>query len=573
MRHPEVWSHGAVSARSGVSESTPAPGRCHSAAIAAAALPAAAMKRPLLVAALVAPLLLTAAPRSPLAHDAGYYALQAHWLAEQGPWLAPLWFGQPLFDRTPGVQWLIALSLKLAGGAGWAVELPSLLAAALSLLLTGWLARRLLPGSPAERGRLALLSVLLLALLPLWLNQAHLATQDMPLLAVELAGIAALVASERQGRRCWPLLAGLTPGIAFLIKGFMVVVPVLAITPYLLIERRWLLRRWPFWLGLALGWLAVALWLALSIHTYGLATVAGLWNKLRFLAASDVYAAGPLYYLWNLPANTAPWILAALAGWPQLWRSGLERGARLLLLLYPLLLLLLLSAFRTKTPYYGLQLTPWIAMAAALALRRWSGAARGVARRPHAAVAAVGAALVGAGVLALLPASPLRALLPAGEGLPALPPLAAAALAVGGGWLVLPWQPSPPRRLAALLLGPWLALALLTQAGLFSDRSPALRRALAAPAAGRQLAGRDIQAAVAGPLPGADHAQLILLALATPRIPGRLLEPAAVGPGERVWIRRQDLAAAGPWRIVLDGPALQGWVLAERLTPAPGAAP
>ncbi|NBW63783.1 MAG: hypothetical protein EBR33_11820, partial [Synechococcaceae bacterium WB4_1_0192] len=111
------------------------------------------MTRKLLLAALVAPLLLTAAPVSFLAHDAGYYGLQARWIEQGGPWLAPLWFGQPLFDRCIGAQWLMALGLRLNGSTG--DGLPALLAGAVSLALSGWLAQRLLPGSASERRQLA----------------------------------------------------------------------------------------------------------------------------------------------------------------------------------------------------------------------------------------------------------------------------------------------------------------------------------------------------------------------------------------------------------------------------------
>ncbi len=539
-------------------------GRCHSVESSALAL-----KRPLLLAALVAPLLLTAAPRSFLAHDAGYYALQARWIEQSGQWLAPLWFGQPLFDRCIGAQWLMALSLKLFGQLPWAEAVPALLAAIASLLLTGWLARRLLP----ETASIALLAPGLLALTPLWINHAHLATQDMPLLAVELAGFCALVASQREGRACWPLLAGLMPGIAFLIKGFMVVLPVLAIAPYLLLERRWVLQRSSFWLGFALGWVPVGLWLSLSIQSFGLPVVAGLWTKLLFLSEADVYAAGPLYYLWNLPANTAPWSLAALAGWPRLWRSRLERGPRLALLLYPLLLLLLLSAFRTKTPYYGLQLTPWIAIAAAAGLQHWSEAARGWARRMDGWIAGAGSVALAAVLLLMWPASPLRTALQGVEGLPALPALLLAAVALGVGWLLVPLQPSPRRRVGALLLGPWLALVVLTQAGLFTDRSPSVRLALATPAAQTALGQGAVQAAAADPLDGADHAQLILLALATPHAPTSLMRPTALSPGQRVWIRRQELGNPNRWGLVVQAPALGDWVLAERLDETAGLTP
>ncbi len=527
------------------------------------------MRRSLVLAALVAPLLLTAAPRSFLAHDAGYYALQARWIEQSNQWLAPLWFGAPVFDRCIGAQWLMALSLRLFGGAPWALELPAVIAAALSLALTGWLARRLLP----SQALVAPLALGLLALNPLWLNYAHLATQDMLLLAVELGGICAVVASEPKGCPAWPLIAGLAPGLGFLIKGFMVALPLLAIAPYVVLERRWLLRCWWFWLGLALGWLPVGLWLAASIHTYGLAVVAGLWNKLLFLSQADVYAAGPLYYFWNIPANTAPWILAALAGWPLLWHSRLERSARLVLLAYPLLLLLLLSCFRTKTPYYGLQLTPWIAIAAAVALQRWSLSAKTSWGRLDRAMAAVGLLLVAAAGVLAWPNSPLQRLLGPAEGVLALPVLALAALGLGLCWLLVPWQPSGHRRLAALVLGPWLALVLLTQAGLFSDRSPALRLALEAPQMQAELARGPIQAAAANPLEGREHAQLILLALATPNTPNQLLAPPAVSPGERVWIRRSELGDPRLWRIDAEAPALQGWVLAERIRSQAGSPP
>ncbi len=522
---------------------------------------------------LLAPLLLTAAPRSPLAHDAGYYGLQARWILQSGHWLAPLWFGEPVYDRSIGVQWLMALSLKLFPWP-WAEALPALLAAVVSLLLSGWLARRLLPQLPAAGP----LTMALLALTPLWLNYAHLATQDMPLLAVELAGIAALVNCGPQGggpgrgaaasSPVMPLLVGLAPGLAFLIKGFMVALPMLAIAPYLLLERRQLLRRGGFWLGLALGWLPVALWLALSLQSYGLELVGGLWQKLLFLSRADVYAAGPFYYLWNIPANTAPWILAALLGWPIAWRLPLERGQRLLLLLYPLLLLLLLSLFRTKTPYYGLQLTPWIAMAASLGLQRCCQLDRPWRRPLQLALGALAAALLLAATLLMTaliwPAAPLQKQLAAADGLPAPALLALAAAGLGACWLASCLMQKPRRRLWALLAGPWLALALLTQAGLFSDRSPALRRALAPPAVQNLLAERPIQAAATAPLSGDDHAQLILLALATPTTPDQLLSAAAVAPGQRIWLRRSELPAGKDWRVLLEAPALRGWVLAER---------
>ena len=507
----------------------------------------------------LAPLLLSAAPRSPLAHDEGYYMLQARWMELSGHWLAPLWWGQPLYDRTIGVQWLIAASQQLLGPSGWAAHLPSLLAAIACLWLTAQLGRQLLgPGQ-------GWLSALLLGLTPLWLNYAHQASQDMPLLALELLGLWALLRATPGAAAIWPLLAGLWMGPAFLVKGFMVALPAAALLPLLLLARRPVLRRWSFWGGLALGWLPVALWLGLSLQQHGPSVVGGLVEKLLFLSGSDTYSAGPLYYLWNIPANTAPWSLAALVGLAWGWRRW--RGEqRLVLVVVPLLLLALLSAFRTKTPYYGLQLTPFLALWAATALRRF--AAPGAARPRWLAwgIAGLGGLLLAAGLTLLWPNTPLQL------AVPPLPSwvLAAAALAVGLSWGLLPLQRSPARLLAALLLGPWLALVLLVQAGLFTDRSPLQRMALQAPAL--QAALRDGAVAVIAPEPlsGDAHSQLILVALGSPKLGPRFQGLDQLAAGQWAWIQREQLPD-GPLRqlsTVAAGDDLAPWTLVRR-KPAP----
>ena len=183
---------------------------------------------------LALPLLLSLAPRSYLPHDEGYYALQARWIVDTGDWLTPSAWGQPLYDRTIGVQWLLAASIRLFGFNPLAVHLPIWLCAAAAVALCWRLSRSWVVAA-------------VLVLTPLWFSYAQMATQDMPLLALELLGLWGLWTRR-------PVAAGLWLGPAFLIKGFMVLLPALAMLPLLLLERRQLLRTPRWWAALALGW-------------------------------------------------------------------------------------------------------------------------------------------------------------------------------------------------------------------------------------------------------------------------------------------------------------------------------
>ncbi len=172
-----------------------------------------------------------------------------------------------------------------------------------------------------------------------------------------------------------------------------------------------------------------------------------------------------------------------------------------------------------------------------------------------------------AAVAVLWPGAPAGRLLAAGVAnlAPAPPLFAVAAGFLGVAWALVPWcrQQGHPR-LVALLAGPWLALALLVQAGLFSDRSPRQRLALERPEARAALAAGPIAAVAGAPLSGEEHAGLILVALASPSLTPRIGPAAQVPPGERVWIRRRELPAG--WPVRLQAPELEPWVLAQ----APG---
>ncbi len=520
---------------------------------------------PILVISLFSlPLLLNLGPSSLMAQDEGYYALQARWILDSGDWLTPQWWGAPIFDRTIGAQWLIALSVGLFGLHDWSIRLPTLLAGVLSIGLTCALGQRLLPQRPA------LLAGLLLSLMPLWLRFAHQATQDLPLLALELWGLWALVSWLQTGRRSRAFQAGLSVGLAFLIKGFMVAVPLAALAPLFWSYRRRLGEPW-LWLGFGLGWLAVLGWLGGAIAQHGWLPLQQLFGKLFFLSQKEFHASGPLFYVWNLPLASLPWFLAAFPAWLSLlrrgdrpfWQFGEVNGEQgrlrwLLLGLYPLLLFCFLSLFRTRTVYYALQLIPFVALLAAVCLD-WlarglsqAGSNAGFWARQSSWVAfGLGCLGIGLGLFGLT-RNDLR-------------PYSGTAFALSLSWLLLPRLArsrglrAGRHWLLAWLIGPWLGVVLLNGLGIWTNFSPDLKAALITPALREQLASQPVNF-VAPPIAGDEtQKQWIVLGVYTPHL-GRYAPGVELLPPESVaWVSPELAAKLPPTAVTLA--RIQDWTL------------
>jgi 4-amino-4-deoxy-L-arabinose transferase-like glycosyltransferase len=302
--------------------------------------------------------------QSLMAHDEGIYAVQAKAILETGNWLAPQWAGEVGFDRTIGMQWLIALSYRLLGVGEEAVRLPSSIGYVLATMLI------LRIGSLTIGPRLGWLGAAIFAVVPLVAHYARLGTQDMVLVCLEVVAVWALLEGEQTGRKSWwPLVTGVMLGWGFLIKGFMVVPAALALLPYLLFAHRrhgHLQNPW-LYMGVLLGLVPVAGWLWAAIGMYGTDLVWGeLFGKLLHLRGQTYQGAGQLYYFWNIPANGFPWAIFGSIGSIFAWKKW--RDYRWLLVGGPLFLFGELCLFGTKTPYYPLQLMPGIALLAAIAV-------------------------------------------------------------------------------------------------------------------------------------------------------------------------------------------------------------
>jgi 4-amino-4-deoxy-L-arabinose transferase-like glycosyltransferase len=510
-------------------------------------------------------LLINGHQHSLMPHDEGYYAVQARWIWETGDWLTPQFWGIPIYDRTIGIQWAIALAYHLFGLNEFSVRLPSAIAGILSILLTYEIGKILF------NRQIAWLGAAILMLMGLWVNEVHTAQQNTALVAIELLGIWALLqiadyrftslsSSQRWHSRCadmdsastkvnwgWGFVAGASVGWGFLLKGFMIFVPIVALLPYFIDRHRYrkFLVNPGIYLGLIVGAIPIGLWLKLSCDRYGIMPVRELLNKLLFLSQTDSFNPGPFYYFWNLPINIFPWALFSLIGAVVVWKKllpDLNYAALSLTLGYPITLFILLSLFRTRMPYYMLQLLPLMALLAATAFAHFIQVSRHIwlAQSPawigwyrlvtwlSYAFSGLGVFWALAGIIVITDRSIWGMTIPPAIRIYALP-----AMMLGCGWMSIAilwhcWQPPRiPYWLAGWLVPAWFTVVSFGLQGAWTDKNPDFKTEFYHQAIERGIADRPVHVEADGfkrtnyqqPLLSIQaHQTLVLLSFYTPHL-------------------------------------------------------
>lgn len=525
--------------------------------------------------------------QSLMAHDEGYYALQARYILETGDWITPQWGGGASFDRTIGIQWLIALCYKLFGVNETSVRLPSLVAYLVSTGLTFRIGELTL-------GRtIGWLGALIWAVMPIGVQYAGLGTQDMTLVMLELFAAWSLLEAQISGRRSLLLLTGVMFGWGFMIKGFMIIPATIAFLPALWlggitqgrITQGGLDRDSQFpkkkssspisfralgWLvlGGAIGLMPVVGWLWAATQQYGWEPIQTLVGKVLWLNDQAFHSVGPFYYFWNIPANAFPWGITAPMGLALCFLNPhyqkLVAPYRWLILGFPILLFIELNLFKTKTPYYPIQLLPWLALWSAVLLNHcteyyrkdWRSQLLG---QISDGIRLLGVILLMAGIFLLSGIVKLEGEL--------IPPIAAMASILGIAWLMpgLIWQNRSAfsksrfidRWLWSILLGPWLALTFMGLTGLWGDYAVSLKAGLQAPAIRQQLANQTLH--FVSPSTGLEseaQKDYLLLTLHTPHLGKHLTAIQQLPPHSYAWIapsvKSDDriLGTVRGWRLI-----------------------
>ncbi len=286
--------------------------------------------------------------RSYIAYDEGFYALQARWILDKGNWTIPLWFDDYILDRTIGLQFLIAKSQEIFGKNIFWAYLPTTIAAIVMLFVTYKLHEELLGK------KYALVSPLILATTYVWFDYSHLATQDIIFSSLVTIGIFSIAKIKRTNNHIYILLFGIWIGLAFMMKTFLIAVPLISLLPYLYIKKNFLLTKF-FWLGLLIGFIPYLIW-TISIDPYlDQNIIFHLFEKFTILSNKNNFTNPFYYYFWNIPATFLPWSIFSIIG--IIFHRSDNSDQKFILTFFPLTFIFIISLFSTKTPYYPLPIS------------------------------------------------------------------------------------------------------------------------------------------------------------------------------------------------------------------------
>jgi hypothetical protein len=244
-----------------------------------------------------------------MAHDEGLYAWRSRFMYDSGDWINP-W--ESPHHKTPGFYWLIVVSYSLFGISEISVRLPNMILGILSVLLVYEIGKILL------NRKVAWLAAAILSVEFLWLQYSRLGTPDVPMVFLVLLGILSLLKAELNPRHryIWGLIAGCSFSFGFLIRSFMIFLPIVALSPYLILQHRRHnhLANPMLYLGFLLGLAPTIIWLRLSSLRFGDDSFAELINFVTKLSSKERRNNNWIYYFWNVPILAFPWSLFSFLG-------------------------------------------------------------------------------------------------------------------------------------------------------------------------------------------------------------------------------------------------------------------
>jgi len=424
------------------------------------------------------PLLIYFGRRSVIAFDEGFYALQARWIIEKSNWVGPMWWDEVISDRTIGIQFLIATSKKLFGDSLFVIYIPIIFSALLMIYCTYELHKELI------EDKNPIFSAMILSTTFLWINYAHMATQDIVFSSLVSLGIISTIKAYKTNNKYQTFISGFWIGLAVMMKTYLTVIPLIGLFPFLF--RSNLIYKRNFWVGTILGFLPFVLWSYKYISIYSFSNYSGLFEKLIFLSKKNHFTNPFYYYFWNLSINIFPWTITSLVGFFR--SSKLNLIPKYFLFYYPIFTIFLLSLFSTKTPYYPIQILALISINAYIGIKYLIENNRKNIIFYLEKINFIIIPLLTIGFILIINFTEIiilsnrnKLFIFAGAGLFSLI------------WLVYNFLNNKKRKLNFAIIGPYLLILFLVQSGLITDKSKELRIAIEDLVINEKLSNKPIE--------------------------------------------------------------------------------
>ncbi len=498
------------------------------------------------------PLIFFFGERSYLAYDEGYYALQARWILEKGNWTIPLWWGDFNLDRTIGLQFLIAKSQNIFGENLFAAYLPTTIAAIIMLFVTYKLHKELI-------GRnFAIISPLILSTTFLWFDYSHLATQDIIYSCLVTIGIFSIVKIKKDRESGYIFLFGIWIGLAFMMKTFLVAIPLVSLLPYL-IKKKYILASKAFWFGLIFGFIPFLLW-TISIDKFlDRNIIFYLLDKFNTLSKENNFTNPFYYYLWNIPVTYLPWSIFSIIGLIYVLKN--KNYQSLILFYFPLILILLISSFSTKTPYYPLQISSIFSLNAFVGIKSLIES-----KKLKFVFILITSRIIPFFILLVICTYIFIFKTTVNFNIKENTFLILGLISFSLSWSLIKKNQTFKSLISTLIIGPYLMTFCFLQSGLFTDRSREIRETMEYVSSLKIINGQSIKVDKSSIGNTESHSKIIKIALLTPNLGEGIKNIKSLKTSEFVWTtlpkieHKQDQSL----QLIYENKILSPWKLIRK---------
>ena len=383
-------------------------------------------------------------------------------------------------------------------------------------------------------------------------------TQDIVYSCLVTIGIFSLIKTKSNSNKFYILLFGVWIGLAFMMKTFLVAVPLVSLFPYLITKKN-ILSSTFFWFGLIIGFLPFLFW-AYFINSYlDQNIIFYLFNKFNFLANKNSFTNPFYYYFWNIPITFLPWSLFSNIG---LIANFLEnKNQKFILTYFPLILILIISFFSTKTPYYPLQLSAIFSLNSYLGIKYLFNS-----KNYKFLFIFITSKLIPLLIISLTFVYyfflKYSLNLNAKENMCVISGLILFALA----WSQVKSKNTLNEIIITLIIGPYLLTSLLLHSGIFTDRSRELREAMEYLSSLDILKNEIIKVDKSGISDDKSQSKIIRISLLTPNLGNGINSIESLKASEYAWstFSTNNHKSNDSYQIIYDDEILSPWKLIKK---------